>query len=110
MTKDFSKFEKLLLEMQDELESNIARLREEMEEMAADDSVDDREAMATLVSDGMDHASLLRQQAGELAEVNHALAKIKNGTYGICEKSGEPIPAARLRVEPHARCTVEASE
>ena len=110
MAKNFSEFEKQLVGMRDDLESNIARLREEMEYMATEDEVDDIESVASQVSDSLNHTSLLRQQEHELAEVNHALAKIKNGTYGICEKSGKPIPEARLKVEPHARCTLEASE
>jgi RNA polymerase-binding transcription factor DksA len=43
----------------------------------------------------------------ELAEVEHALAKFANGTYGICEGCGRPIPLARLRAIPEARYDVE---
>ena len=42
----------------------------------------------------------------ELKETIHALAKIRNGTFGICEKSADPIPVERLRVNPIARCKV----
>ena len=48
----------------------------------------------------------MEQQEDELKETIHALAKIKNGTYGICEKSAKPIPVERLRVNPIARTTV----
>ena len=34
--------------------------------------------------------------------INKALKKIENGTYGICEKTGEPIGEARLRIMPTA--------
>ena len=34
--------------------------------------------------------------------INKALKKIENGTYGICEKPGEPIGEARLRIMPTA--------
>jgi DnaK suppressor protein len=43
----------------------------------------------------------------ELAEVEHALAKFSDGTYGICEGCGTPIPLARLRILPEARYDVE---
>jgi RNA polymerase-binding transcription factor DksA len=43
-----------------------------------------------------------------LEEVNHALQKIKDGTYGICEKTGQAIPYERLEAVPYARMTVEA--
>src|SRR5262249_26262338 len=39
----------------------------------------------------------------QLAEVEHALGKFALGTYGLCERCGEPIELARLRVFPEAR-------
>jgi len=39
----------------------------------------------------------------ELKDINLALEKIKKGKYGICEKCGNPIPQARLKVHPQAR-------
>jgi len=38
-----------------------------------------------------------------VVEINDALARIENGTYGICEGSGEPIPKKRLKAVPWAR-------
>lgn len=110
MKENFSEFEKQLNEMKMQLESNIARMEDEMEVMVAEDEINDREDLASLVSDSLDHKSLLIQQRHELKEVEHALGKIQNGTYGICEKSGKPIPKARLRVEPHARYEIDEAE
>jgi len=45
-----------------------------------------------------------------LAEVEHALKKLDNGTYGVCEDSGEPISQARLEALPYARYTVKTQE
>jgi len=42
-----------------------------------------------------------------IAEIDDALARIENGTYGICEGSGKPIPKARLEAIPWARYCVE---
>lgn len=53
---------------------------------------------------------LLSQGSSALAEIDAALERIDAGRYGICEVSGRPIPAARLRALPIARCTVEAQE
>jgi RNA polymerase-binding transcription factor DksA len=45
--------------------------------------------------------------AGELrdalAEVEAAIARVAEGTYGRCERCGEPISAARLEAKPAAR-------
>ena len=43
----------------------------------------------------------------EIEEIDRALIKIDEGTYGICEVSGEPIPKARLQAIPQARERVE---
>ncbi len=42
-----------------------------------------------------------------LREINHALAKIRDGTYGICEGTGKPIARARLEAQPWARYSIE---
>ncbi|MCP8967590.1 yteA family sporulation protein [Ectobacillus ponti] len=42
-----------------------------------------------------------------LADVNHALERIENGTYGICEVCGEEIPLERLEALPTATTLVE---
>jgi DnaK suppressor protein len=43
----------------------------------------------------------------ELAEIDHALEKIDEGTYGVCEVSGELIAEPRLMAIPIARYTIE---
>jgi DnaK suppressor protein len=42
-----------------------------------------------------------------LSEVQAAISRIEEGTYGKCEVTGEPIPMERLEAIPWARCTVE---
>lgn len=42
-----------------------------------------------------------------IEEIDHALSKFDEGTYGICEVSGEPIPQERLEAIPWAREKVE---
>ena len=43
-------------------------------------------------------------------DIDHAMERIEEGTYGICEVTGKPIPVARLRAIPWATMTVEAAE
>lgn len=38
----------------------------------------------------------------QLAEVDHALRKFKEGTYGLCDVCGQPIDPARLEALPQA--------
>ncbi len=45
-----------------------------------------------------------------LAKVSRALAKIDEGTYGLSDIDGTPIPEARLEALPYANITVEQAE
>lgn len=45
-----------------------------------------------------------------LREIDEALSRIAQGTYGICEQCGEPIPYARLEVVPYARLCMKCSK
>jgi RNA polymerase-binding transcription factor DksA len=51
--------------------------------------------------------SLLEQVEAELADVEHALRRIDEGTYGTCEACGRPIGDDRLEVLPAARFCLE---
>jgi DnaK suppressor protein len=71
-------------------------------------------------ADEMDEASrdqeagLLLQLADNdrdaVVEINAALARITDGSYGLSEESGEPIGFARLKIQPWARYSAEDQE
>ena len=50
---------------------------------------------------------LVEKDRNLLREINAALGKIQNGTYGICEGTGKPIAKARLEAQPWARFSIE---
>ena len=47
--------------------------------------------------------SILEQVEAELADVEHALRRLDEGSYGTCEIDGKPIPEDRLEAMPAAR-------
>jgi DnaK suppressor protein len=51
--------------------------------------------------------SVERVEAYRLDEIQRALEKIDEGTYGLSDTSGEPIPRERLQAKPEALRTVE---
>ncbi|MBP6218725.1 MAG: TraR/DksA family transcriptional regulator [Oligoflexales bacterium] len=53
---------------------------------------------------------LLDRERLLLAEVEHALDKLKNGGYGYCEGTGESIPKRRLELAPWTRHSVKHKE
>ena len=50
---------------------------------------------------------LMEKDRKLLRDLNDSLAKIQNGTYGICEGTGKPITKARLEAQPWARYSIE---
>lgn len=68
---------------------------------------------ADSATDEFDHElslALLSAEQNGLSEVNDAILRIITGRYGICEETGRPIPAARLRAVPWARYTAEVEQ
>ena len=51
--------------------------------------------------------SILEQVEAELADVEHALRRLDDGTYGTCEACGRPIDEARLDAMPAARLCLD---
>ena len=82
------------------------------EEEAAEGQVDsaEMEDVAEGVVEDRDRTALMEHDRALLAEVEHALAKMDAGTYGVSELSGRPIPVARLRAVPWARTDADEAE
>jgi DnaK suppressor protein len=51
--------------------------------------------------------TLTEGERAQLAQVNRALAKLADGSYGLSDLTGEPIPLARLEALPWATTNVE---
>lgn len=107
---DHDKFETILKERVVQLEENIAQLKSELADVGSDDGATDLEDLASLKNISSKDNTILDRQEDELKETLHALVKIKNGTYGICEKTGKRIPVERLEVNPIARYIVGAED
>ena len=54
--------------------------------------------------------SLSENERVKLMEVDEALDRIENGSFGICEECGEPIALKRLEVIPNARYCITCKE
>ncbi len=67
----------------------------------ADDEHDPEGATIAFERSQLD--TVLRQTERRLAEVEAALARLADGSYGTCESCGQAIPAERLEVRPAAR-------
>lgn len=61
---------------------------------------------ATIAFERSQVGALARQARDRLAELDAALARVDDGSYGRCERCGQPIPPARLDARPEARTCV----
>jgi DnaK suppressor protein len=94
------------------LESERKRLTEEMEQLKTSTRPADerregspfgkREEEATESYELERRLTLERSIREQLASVEHALHKFEEGTYGLCDKCGRPIPPERLEALPQA--------
>lgn len=107
---NYKEFEALLSERLQHTQKNIKRLNGELTDISTDETMNDMEDLASLETINDNDRILLEQQEAELKEIYHALSKIKNETYGICEKSSRPIPVERLRANPLARDIVDKTK
>ena len=98
-----------------ELKSELERVRDGLQEderfrgeeegdFTEHDSGDMSHSLFTRELDATVEQTLERR----LRNVERALQKIEEGTYGICDDTGEPIPRGRLEAVPEAIYTVEA--
>lgn len=52
---------------------------------------------------------LAEAERKQLTEIDDALMRIQQNTYGVCVMTGNPIPDARLEAKPWAKYTIEAA-
>jgi DnaK suppressor protein len=102
------------------LESERKRLTEEMEQLKtsmhpADERREGspfgkREEEATESYELERRLTLEKSIREQLASVEHALQKFKDGTYGSCDSCGKPIPPERLEALPQATLCLDCKE
>jgi RNA polymerase-binding transcription factor DksA len=97
-------------------------LRRRREALLSESSERTAESRETFERGGLDEMEIARerserdtlvaeisQEEAELAEVEAALGRIREGTYGLCEMTREPIPVERLRAVPWTRFSYAAA-
>ena len=116
-TTDMQTFRPVLAKLAQHLRGSVAALKEEAfppsDEIAAanlsDVPVEDR---AELGSDSFAKETTLglaENESAQLEEIDAALLRIDEGTFGTCEECGQEIPKARLQMIPFARQCIECA-
>lgn len=110
---ELKEFETLISKKLDESKKEFAYIKETLTRKN-DPGIDGTIGNTKLLEDGADTAEKesLNQLAARLQkfiqQLEAALIRIKNGTYGICIDTGKLIPKERLRAVPHTQHSIEA--
>jgi DnaK suppressor protein len=109
-----------LAEVHRELTADAKRLREELDlatvELAdllrdsGDGAGDDQAEVGSKAFEREHELSLTNNTRGLLIQTERALARISDGTYGVCEGCGKPIGKARLLAFPRATLCVSCKQ
>lgn len=84
--------------------------REEAEDWSMDREPGDAADMADSAIEDHDRIAKAEHDLELLEEVDHALTRLDEGTYGLSEASGRPISYERLRAVPWARYDADEAE
>lgn len=113
-TAEIEHFKKLLLEKRTEILGNVNNIENESLKKSRMDAAGDLSSMPIHMADiGTDNyeqefsLGLMDSERKIINEIDIALAKIDEGTYGICEATDKPIKKARLEAQPWARYCVD---
>jgi len=111
---DLEHFKQLLLAKRKELMVNVHGIGDEALKKSQLDASGDLSSMpihmADLGTDNFEHElalGLLDSEIQLLREIDDALERIEQGSYGICLGTGQQIPKTRLEAKPWARYCVE---
>lgn len=112
--KDLADFREVLLSKRSELVGDVNNLQNQALHTSRQEAAGDLSSMpihmADLGSDNFEHEFTLGLIEGEravLQEIDEALARIADGSYGLCAATGKPIGKARLRAKPWAKYCYE---
>src|SRR5207302_317547 len=100
--------------------ARLLELREHLlrrQNLLARDALEEQPTFSTHMADAgtdtydRDFAlSMLSSEQDAVYEIDQAIDRIRDGTYGVCELTGERIEAGRLEAVPWTRFTVEAEK
>src|SRR5207237_4597152 len=107
--KDLKRFREILEEKKEEILKNAKRTLNEDMTLDADDMPDEMD----LASSEYLQSFTFRLRGREktfLKKIDHALAKIDEGTFGICEECEGPISIKRLEARPETTLCIRCKE
>jgi DnaK suppressor protein len=111
--EELKEFEVIIMEKLDKAKQELNYMKE-MLSKKNDEGTDNTAGTMKLLEDGADtlekenFSQLAARQQKFVTQLENAMARIKNGTYGICIETGKLIPKERLKAVPHTQHSIEA--
>ncbi len=108
--KDLNQFKQLLLEKRAEIVGDVMGMEEARSGGNGGDLSNMPLHMADIGSDNYEQEftlGLVESERKLLVEIDRALKRIQDKTYGVCIITGTPIPKARLEIKPWAKYSIE---
>ncbi len=110
--EELEHFKLLLLKRREEVLRDLDILRSSLSDENVEDSINSNYSMhmADHGTDTMDREQrfmFIARDEKYITYIDQALDRIRNKTYGICIKSGKPIPRKRLEAVPHTSVRIE---
>jgi DnaK suppressor protein len=106
--QDLRHFQERLESERDAIKSRVAQRRRDSQETVREESgVGDSGDESTRLNDLDVEADEDAVDRVTLAQIERALGRIEDGTYGVSEVSGKPIPKSRLEAVPYAATLVD---
>lgn len=103
------KLKKIMLGERQRLLNNSSTSRKNEFAISSEDLADEADLTSVELSQGVVF-TLREKEQRTLAEIDNALQRIEEGTYGLCEDCEEPIAVKRLELNPTARLCVKHQE
>lgn len=106
---DYEFFHALLTQRRQTLVDSMMEKKELMEQWYNSRLSDDSDVVAAALYETK-VANIVELQKVEIDDIDYALTKIKNKTYGICEMCNDEIDIERLKFKPHAKYCIDCRE
>lgn len=109
---ELSEFKQIILDKLKEAKEDFKLLQNSLSN--GDNGTDDTGRTFNMMEDGSqtlskeETAQLCARQEKFIQNLEHALLRIENKTYGICRVTGKLIQKERLKLVPHATLSIEA--
>ncbi len=88
----------------------LNRVREARSHLDSDDKGGDEADQTVRVLAEAEFLNMHDRLRNQLLEIESALSRIENGSFGLCEETDESIEAERLRAIPWTRLSIEGAE